>query len=247
MVRLVYACVLLTIALTLGACSNDGQIELTLVNQNVALSTEIADVRNTATYAADALDVTAEYVGTVVRQVTEQYGVLSRTMVAAGLDPAAVTPGAPISVPAQATPLPLVTPGNANGTPLPTVAGAAGDALITPTAAQASLYNIVLAQGVGDNDCALSSVSTFSASTQEIYVVATAAGIQPNTRLTSSWFLEGTPVVTHEFVPDFPIDQSCIWFFIDQTDIAFTPGNWSVQLAINDQPAGQPVPFTITE
>jgi hypothetical protein len=246
MVRLLCYVIL---ALAVGACSNSGDVELTLVNQNVALNTEIASVRSTATYAADALDITVEYVGTAMQQVTQQYGVLSLTMAAAGLNPAAVTPGAPVIVPTQ--PVPVEPIQSSNGTPLPTlqdVSGGSSDTAITPSVpADPSLYNIVTAAAVGANDCAISSVSTFSISTAEIYVVATAANIAPGTTLSSSWLAPDGVAVNHSFTPDFTIDQNCIWFYIDQSDVVFTPGSWSVQLAINNQPVGQPVAFTITE
>jgi hypothetical protein len=239
MQRLFYAMVLLT-ALMIGACAGRSDPQLTLVAENLALSTQITDIRNTATYAADKLNMTAEFVGTAVIQGDKDNQLLAVTLTAAGIDPSQVTPGAfaPTSLPIN---------NNVPSTTDEAGSGGSNPALITPTPPPtASLYNIVLAEGVGANDCALSAVSSFTTSTERIYVVATAANIPSNTKLSSRWFLEGTEVVAHDFTPDFNIDQNCIWFFIDQVDTPFTPGNWSVQLNINDQPAGPPVNFTIT-
>jgi hypothetical protein len=246
MPRLLYAILLLAITVMMAGCNNGGDIQLTLVSENLALSTQIAEIRNTATYAADKLNMTAEYLQTAVTQVAIDNQLLAVTLTASGVDASRVTPGAPVP-----TQLPGIQAANGN-TPLMTEAvnsGAPQDtSLITPTGPVApSLYNIVLAEGVGSNDCALAAVSIFPSTTQQIYVVATAANIASGTKLSSHWYREGTEVVFHDFMPDFNIEQNCIWFYIDQTDIAFTPGNWSVQLDINDQPAGSAVAFTITE
>lgn len=238
--RRFYAFLWIVIVLIGAGCNDGGDIQLTLVSQNVALSTEIADVRSTATYAADRVNQTAEYVGTAIVQGNIQTGLLSSTLSASGVNPALVTPGAPIPT----RPIENVAPQQPNTNPTSIVT----DALVTGTALPgASLYNIVTTDGVGSNDCALGTVSTFSSTTEQIYVVATAANIPPNTRLTSQWYQAGAEVVFHDFTPDFTIEQNCIWFYIDQTDIAFTPGNWSVQLSINDTPVGSPVAFSITE
>jgi hypothetical protein len=246
--RRFYAFLWVAIALIGAGCNDGGDIQLTLVSQNVALSTEIADIRSTATYAADRLNQTAEYLGTTIAQGNQQGDLLGSTLAASGVDASLITPGAPIPtrpienvVPQQ--PITNITPAvtDENGAPL------GSDPLVTGTALpEPSLYNIVTTDGVGSNDCALGTVSSFSSSTEQIYVVATAANIPPNTRLSSRWFLEGAEVVFHDFTPDFTIEQNCIWFYIDQTDIAFTPGNWSVQLSINDTPAASPVAFTIS-
>jgi hypothetical protein len=104
----------------------------------------------------------------------------------------------------------------------------------------------VTAEAVDDNDCAVNPTSSFSTATEQIYVVAVAAGLQPgSTIVTSRWRQEGTEVVTFDFNPEF--SEGCLWFFIDQTDITFTPGNWSVELEINGGLVGAPLPFTIVD
>jgi hypothetical protein len=248
MPRLFYAFLLLALVLMMAGCNNGGDIQLTLVSQNLELSTQIADIRSTATYAADKLNMTAEYLQTAVTQVAIDNQLLSVTLAASGVNAANVTPGALVP-----TPLPgadNVQTINSN-TPLTTEdVNSSGQQNTSGTPAAGggtpSLYNIVLAEGVGGNDCALAAVSSFPSTTEKIYVVATAANIASGTKLSSHWFNAGTEVVSHDFTPDFNIEQNCIWFYIDQTDTAFTAGTWSVQLDINDQPAGSPVSFSIT-
>jgi hypothetical protein len=148
--------------------------------------------------------------------------------------------------PAEA-PLPAVTEetavqnANPQGTP-----EAITPALTATVAGPPRLSNIVTAEAVDDNDCAVNPTSSFTTTTEQIYVVAVAAGLQPgSTVVTSRWRQEGAEVVTFDFNPEF--SEGCMWFFIDQTDIAFTPGNWSVELEINGGLVGAPLPFTILD
>lgn len=235
--------VIVLTALLAGACSGgSSNTELTLVAQNVSLSTQIADVRDTATVDADRLQVTAVYIETAVALSRQQNQRLSATIEALGGNPALVEPVA--STPTSPQVFNASVPESTSEAGAPAAGGTVVAATATP--APPSLYNAVTARGVGSNDCALAAVSAFSTSDTSIYVVATASNIAPGTVLSSRWFLEGQEVISHDFTPDFAIDQNCIWFFIDSTETEFTPGNWTVQLEINGQPAGEPVAFTIS-
>lgn len=237
------ALVWLLMALLAAACSGgSSNTELTLVAQNLALATQIADVRSTATVEADRLRVTAVYIETAVAQSQTQNQRLSATIQALGGNSALV---APIS--ASLTPAFGANPAGAEATV--DAAMPAGDqtaAAATSTPRTPALFNAVTARGVGANDCALASVTSFTTADTNIYIVATASNITPGTMLASRWYLEGSQVIAHDFTPDFAIDQNCVWFYIDSTETAFTPGNWTVQLEINGQPAGEPVAFTIS-
>jgi hypothetical protein len=186
-------------------------------------------------------------------QAQEQRGQLQATLIARGADPAAV--GANITPVAPVTPLPDAAADAASttgGAVVPT--SAPGDvpitppgADLTPTSGAPALANIVTAANVGSDDCAAGVTSTFSASSDRIYVVATAFNIPPGTSIVSRWFQNGQQVISHDFTPDFDINDACIWFFIDQTDVAFTPGSWSVDLEINGVVTGPSTTFTIAE
>jgi hypothetical protein len=106
------------------------------------------------------------------------------------------------------------------------------------------LENIVMATGVGDDDCALGTVLQFTADVPAIYVVATAYNIAPGTQLASRWRI-GASEKVFDFTPDFAIAGECIWFFVDQTDFTFVPGTWSVSLEIDGTPAAPAIQFTI--
>ncbi len=227
-----------------SALGGDGSLQ-TLEVENAILSTQISDIRSTATYANDRLSMTAEFYGTAVEQVERRRAEVSVTLQAANVDGTAI---------AQVSPNPefrVTLTAEAAGS-MPVVASAApgSNAAIvtaTPTVGQSNLFNMVTAAEVGSNDCALAPVGTFTTSSPRIYAVATAANVSAGTVLGSQWMLNGTVLVIHDFTPDFNINENCIWFFVDQADFAFTPGNYSVQFTVNGAPAGAPVAFTISE
>lgn len=228
------------LALFVGACARQSQVELTLVATNVSLNTQIAALRETATVQADRILVTVEYMGTLVRQAEDQNSFLRATLAARGVD----TSGVGSVDPSQVTP---IAPANNNAPPAATPEATGETQSLNPAEIVGpALTNIVMAEGVGSDDCALGAASSFSSGAERIYVVATAFNIEPGMTLVSRWQVAGVEVV-HDFTPDFTIDDNCIWFFIDQTDAEFMPGNWNVQLEINGAISGSPVQFSIAE
>jgi hypothetical protein len=233
--------------LLLAACSDDSA-QQTLVAENAALGTQISDIRATATFQRDVLQITVEALQLASTQVVQQNFDIKATMQATGVDPTAmalVRPGEFATVAATRSPqsAPIV------GSVTPEIVTGTLDltAIVpTETPGEPTLYNMVMADGVGDNDCALGSVTSFTSSAERIYIVATAANIAPGTVLGSQWFREGTLLVSPEYTPNFAINQNCIWFYVDQTDFTFTAGSYSVQMTINGTAVGQPIPFTIT-
>ena len=122
-----------------------------------------------------------------------------------------------------------------------------GDAA-TPTVGQPMLFNLITAEGVGSNDCALSSVTSFSADIPQIYVVATAANITAGSTLGANWYLGDTLLTKQEFSPKDDINDNCIWFYAEPVDFPFTPGSYRVELLINGNVAtGAQANFTITQ
>ena len=61
-------------------------------------------------------------------------------------------------------------------------------------------------------------------------------------------FLPGSEqVANYDWTPTFDINGACIWFYIDQSEVAFTPGTWRVQMALNGSPVGSAAVFSIVE
>lgn len=250
---------LLTFTLLIGACARQNEVELSLVSTNVVLRTEIAQIQDTATVAADRLQITVEYAATLVAQAQSQNGELRATLVSRGSDPTELDaineqPITPLPTVESSIPDIGVTPfapppGNDSaGTDTNTNpdTGAVTQEVAIGDTGTPALSNIVMARSVGSNDCAQEITSNFTISDDSIYVVATALNITPGTTISAQYNI-GSEIIEHSFTPSFNIDENCIWFFTDQTDVAFTAGSWSVTLLINGTPVSQPIPFTITE
>lgn len=239
-------------ALIVGACVPQNETQLTLVAQNVSLTTQIAAVRETATYESDQLQITLEYMNTLVGQAQGQGNELRATLVSRGTEPASINPSgegfSPQITPPANTDMVNLPPESINAGAPPDQALAPENAPDAPTQMPLgdapSLINIVMSTGVGNNDCATGVTSQFTTSTNAIYVVATAQNIVPGTSIDSRWQV-GAESVVYNFTPDFNINNECIWFYIDQSSMTFTPGDWQVQLDVNGVAAGPAVPFSI--
>lgn len=233
--------------------------------QNEVAQTQIAAVRATATVNADRLMVTLENAQTAVGSVDLQSTRIASTLIASGMafvDASDITPVVPTQgagVPGDSDftgpqiANPLLTPGvpqvNSQGS-------AQGDSSLVQATATAiaqpqvdasapNLINITLSEAVGSDDCAVNPTNRFSASATDIYVVATAHNIQPDTTLSATFLLDGQQVQSYPWTPGFEMDGVCIWFHMPSDEVAFTPGNWSVALTVNGAAVGAPIAFTI--
>lgn len=222
------------------ACQRQNEVELTLVAQKVSLETQIAEVRQTATVDSERLQITVEYMGTLVSRVEQQRFELQATQMERTQLPASDSAAqqAPIITPFP-PPDGTINPDTEtqiNETPVPEVT----------VDNVPMLQDIVMAASVANNDCAATVTNSFTISSQQIYVVATANNITPGTEIAARFAIAGQEI-RHDFTPDFEINGNCVWFYIDQSEVEFRAGNWSVQLELNGAPAGAAIPFTITE
>ncbi len=233
--------------------------------QNQVAQTQIAAVRATATMNSDRLLVTLENAQTAVGNVDLQSTRIASTLIAAGMafvDASQITPVVPTTVSSGDSDFTTTSPRVANPLMTPVApqvnsqGSAQGDSSLvqaTPTVVfqptgdpnAPGLLNITLTDTVGSDDCATNPSTRFSTSTADIYVVATAHKIQPETTLTATFSLEGQVIQTYPWTPGFEIDGACIWFHLPSDEVTFTPGNWSVALTVNDSPVGAPIPFSI--
>lgn len=232
--------VLLLATCLLAACQRQNEIQLTLIAQNATLQAEIGNVRETATVDAERLQITVDYVSTLAGRAQEDRVQLQATLVSRGTEPASIESAAS----QLNTPFPPPNGDNPDGF-VPTPPAADSTEAVAPTPSQPALVDLMMAPGVGSDDCALSPTTSFTTDTAEIYVVATGVNISPGTNIAASFSVAGQEI-RYDFTPDFAIDGACLWFFIDQTDLEFRPGTWSVQLELNGAPASPPIPFTIT-
>jgi hypothetical protein len=232
-----YSLVLLAAAMLAG-CQRQNEIQLTLVAQNATLQSEIDAVRQTATVDAERLQITVDYMATRVGQAEQSRVELQATLNARGIDSSGIANAAPL-----ATPFPL--PGVPNNNETNPVTPIPEQAVVPAESTQPALVDYVIAPGVGNNDCAINPRNTFTTSDAEIYVVATGVNIPAGTNIAARFAVAGQEV-RHDFTPNFDIDGACVWFYIDQSDLEFRAGTWSVQLELNGTPASPPLPCTIT-
>lgn len=230
--------ILLLVLLLLSACQRQNEIQLTLIAQNATLQSEIGAVRETATVEAERLQITVDYMNTLVSRVEGDRVQMQATLVSRGTDPASIANIAPqFNTP---FPVPGTPAGNA-----PVVSPSPVDAAVTQEVTTPALVNYMMSPGVGNDDCALNPTSSFTTNTAEIYVVATGMNIPAGTNIAAR-FSVGGQEIRHDFTPDFDINGNCIWFFIDQSDLTFQPGTWSVVLELNSTAVTPPIPFSIT-
>ena len=237
----------------LGCGPSEDQVRATVEQQ--AAGTMVSNLRATATVARARMQITLDFVGTRVMQAEQSGNFLRANLIALG------TEGAFIDADLQRLQLapsltPLPTSAAAPGVPVLTIATAPPRSesrpIVTPPATAVvtpddipRLEDIVLASGVGRDDCAIDINPVFTPQSEVIYVVARAYNIPSGARLASSWQREGTEVVRHTFQTDFAIHDNCIWFFIDQTDTPFNVGNWAVDIRLDDEPLMPALPFQV--
>jgi hypothetical protein len=272
--RILLLCTGLVLALAgLSACNmfapEAGQ--QTLSADRDRLGTQVAIARQTATPINDRLSVTLEGALTAVARSHAQTTRIAATLQALGtpfvdnrfitpaalddLAPDANQPGLNVPLAASQQPvIPVVQPtiigqgaaqGNASdlAPPTPTAIVQAPDgATLEPSAF--GLTDVVTAQAVGADDCAVSPTSSFPMGTEGIYVVARAQNLTPANVLTARFLLNGVEQVFYTWSPSFTITQGCIWFYMPASDVASLMGAWTAQIDI-DGAAGVQVPFTV--
>lgn len=248
--------VLLAAGIAITACTGQNEVELTLIAENMMLSTEVADARATGTWAADRLAATSVAMQTDVYRAQQQQDDMQSTLVARGTPIEYVS----ANMPAPLTPYPTRTPlpdnsgnnpttGNMDTARAPVVSaqvtpGVGGQPVTNPNS---PLSNAVMTTSVDANGCAVGAATQFTPQTQEIYVVAVASSISRGQQYTSRWMYNGQEMIAHQWTADYSVDSpECIWFFIDQTEVTFGAGNWSVTLEVDGQVAAGPIPFVIS-
>lgn len=238
----------------LTACT--GTADTASSAQRDAAATQLAILAGTATAEIAQLRTTVEYVSTRASLAATRGAFLELTLVARGTPQEVLREFQSSMMASLVTPTPSPAPAlMVEAAPL----SGQPDIIVTPLALptpealptadpDAPQYvDIVSATGVGSDDCAVNITSEFTPQSPAIYVVARARNIQPGTQLSSQWTANGQPIVSYDFTPNFAIRDACIWFFVTPSEVAFTPGEWSVQLAINGTPNGGPARFIIRD
>lgn len=251
----------LILLMCLAAACGPSETEQTLVANHAQFSTQILSIRETATLEAARLRTTLEAAETRVSLLATQSQFLKATAVANGgiltelnAFQQEFMSGLVVSAPSFSTPAPGLAQTDAQLRPQVTrerivpqqAPQQAPQATIVTDPTLPRLTNAVTSFSVGQDDCPTNISSTFTTTTSEIYVSARAFNISAGTNMLSRWLLRNEEIIQHEFTAGFDFSDACIWFFIDQTEVVFEPGDWSVILYINGNQASDPVAFTIS-
>lgn len=261
------------LALILSACNfftppQNQPLDLLVDNSD---ATQISALRGSATSQSDLLMGTLEAVNTSVRAVEQQSTRIASTLIAQGttvVDVSHLTPFSPTqlafsnsgvnSAQFDQSVQPFVTPGGGalGNVPLnvPPTQPAINfteqqvqptEEVVNVNVTTPQLTNITLTLNVGADDCPIGSTSSVSSSANDVYVTAYAQNLTASNTLTSRWMFEGAEMVTYSWSPSGNINGACIWFHMPASAVAYTPGNWSVEVLL-DGIVSATIPFSIT-
>lgn len=203
-------------------------MQLTVKAGHELASADMAILRSTATVARARMQTTQDFVLTRVVDVGRAGQSLRSTLGALGA--AGPSVGNLSSGEAVFTPLPGPSVGVTDAP------AARGD--------EARLDDMALASGKDRQGCAIDRNPRFTSDSAEIYVTARAYSIPVDAVVSSSWRRLGREVASISFRTSYPIHGDCLWLFIDQSDAAFAPGRWSVELRLDGRVLGM-LPFQI--
>ena len=252
--RLIPCILVLGAVVILSACqSTDPQLTSTAAYEEARA--EFDRLLTTATVARARMQTTLDHAATRIGQAEDAGMFLRSNLINLGTDTDFIeeslgqledtaTQGPPThsvveastsvaaAAPSTVTPQTIVTPPAVTPAPTSTLSGP-------------RLENVVMASGVNEFDCAIDVNPRFTPESTKIYVVGRAFNIPAGATISSSWQRSGTGVVDFSFHKEHEINDSCIWFFIDQTDTPFTLGSWSVDIRVDGVQLSSPVAFQI--
>ncbi|MCY4021177.1 MAG: hypothetical protein OXG39_17355 [Chloroflexi bacterium] len=250
---------------TLVAC-RASDLPLTATAEYEAAATQLGQLRTTATVARARLQITLDFAGTRVSQIEQSGAFLRSNLSALGTDAAFIDANLrqlrdqPQVVAVESREETAAVGGASPAIDLDdalsaavTVSPPARVEVTPPTSVEATpdslprLDNLVLSSGVNSEDCQIDVNPLFTPDSTVIYVVARAYDIPAGATLSSSWRHRDQELVSHSFQTEHLIDDNCIWFFIDQTDTAFTAGRWAVQISLDGSALSPLLPFEVVE
>lgn len=226
----------------------------TATAEHQAAATQLDQLRITATVARARLQTTLDFAGTRVAQIEQSGAFLRSNLSALGTDSAFIDANLlQLRDRPPLTAVQALEEAATSATIEPIVLRSAAHTATRPAGIEASpragprLDNLVLSSGVDSEDCQIDVNPLFTPDSTEIYVVARAYDIPSGATLSSSWRYRGQEVVSHSFRTEHDIDDNCIWFYIDQTDIAFTAGRWAVEILLDGSALSPLLPFEIVD
>jgi hypothetical protein len=133
------------------------------------------------------------------------------------------------------------------GLAIPLLLVAACNRTTTAPDSSVTFGKLVTASDVDANNAPTALADTFSPAQKTVYLVAEIKQAAPGARIAASWTRDGTPVqVSPQVVATSGYNQDTnIEFHLNPGAGGFLPGNYKVQLIVNDQPSGASASFTV--
>lgn len=108
-----------------------------------------------------------------------------------------------------------------------------------------TLGQVVMAEGIGEQNSPVEVTDTFSASQDFIYVVAEADHIEQGTTMFARWSRDGEPFEdSSEITADRDYNNTYVEFHLENLEDRMETGDYSVQLFVNGNPV-QTVDFQV--
>lgn len=104
---------------------------------------------------------------------------------------------------------------------------------------------VVMAEGIGQNNEPVAVTDNFSASQDFIYVVAEADFIESGTTMFARWYRDGEPLEdSSQITADRDYEDTYVEFHLENLQDDFEEGDYSVELFVNGNPTEE-IDFTI--
>ena len=105
----------------------------------------------------------------------------------------------------------------------------------TTVTGSTTISQVATGASIRESDgCIASPQATFNIRAERIYVTGTALNLQQGTDIRVEWRVDGQTVTQNSWTSDRNAQTLCVWFFMEQTDAAFVPGNWSATFYVDD-------------
>lgn len=106
-----------------------------------------------------------------------------------------------------------------------------------PLTGDVEFGEVVMAEGIGENNEPLEETSSFSASQDVIYVVAEADRIEEGTTLFARWYRDGEPFEdSANLTADRDYTDTFVEFHLENLQDEFDEGDYSVTIFVNGNP-----------
>lgn len=96
-----------------------------------------------------------------------------------------------------------------------------------------------------DDGCVISPAFYFSETETRLYGTLKAFNLEPGVLMRAEWRRDALPVWEDVWTVDQSYAEICIWFYLESSDVPFTPGDWSVEMFADGFSLEGPMVFNI--